>query len=202
MARPTTGSVTEHVGRDGRTYRSLRFTVNGKRRRVPLGPVSVAQAERKLWQAIADVERGIDPSGVVEDTPQEAEPAPSFHEFAEEWWTLTKAQLAASTQADYWWRLTVHLVPYFGEKRLDAITFATIERYIAGKHAGIIYDKGEEVGRGDPLSARSINMTLTLLGAILERAVKRKLIDHNPARDRDLRVRERTPTRSYLDAAG
>jgi hypothetical protein len=33
MARPTTGSVIEHKGRDGRTYRSLRFVACGKRRR-------------------------------------------------------------------------------------------------------------------------------------------------------------------------
>jgi integrase len=66
-----------------------------------------------------------------------------------------------------------------------------VERYIAGKLAG-----------ARPLSARSINMTVTLLGAILERAVKRRLIDHNPAKDKDLRVKVREPVRSYLSAAG
>ena len=101
-------------------------------------------------------------------------------------------------QDDYWWRLTVHLAPYFNELRLDEITFDVVERYIAGKLAGVIYEHGREVGKGDPLSPRAINMTVTLLGAILERAVKRKLIDHNPARDRDLRVKERAPARSYL----
>lgn len=201
MARPTRGSVIEHKGRDGRTYHTLRFVANGKRRRVPLGPVSSADAERALSHAIADVERGTWRPPEVDDAPRETE-APTFGEFGMEWWTLVKGHLAASTQADYWWRLTVHLAPYFNEVRLDAITFGTIERYIAGKRAGVVYDKGQEVGKGDPLSARSINMTLTLLGAILERAVKRKLIDHNPARDRDLRVRERAPPRSYLDAAG
>lgn len=44
-------------------------------------------------------------------------------------------------------------------------------------------------------------MTVTLLGAILERARKRGLVGHNPARDKDLRVREREPVRSYLDNA-
>jgi hypothetical protein len=99
------------------------------------------------------------------------ERVPTFGEFEMEWWTPTKDQLPTSTQAEYWWRLTVHLAPYFNETRLDAITFAAIERYIAGKRAGVIYERGREVGKGDPLSARSINMTLTLLGAILERAV-------------------------------
>lgn len=151
--------------------------------------------------AIADVERGTWRPPEVDEVPQ-PEGAPTFGEFGLEWWTLSKDHLAASTQSDYWWRLTVHLAPYFNELRLDAITFAAIERYIAGKRAGAVYDKGKEIGNGEPLSPRSINMTLTLLGAILERAVKRKLIDHNPARDRDLRVRERAPARSYLDGAG
>jgi hypothetical protein len=167
MARPVKGSITEHVGRDGRTYRSLRFTAYGRRRRVPLGPVSGDEAERKLGQAIADVERGTWRPSEIDEGPREAERAPTFHAFADEWWTLTKAQLAPSTQADYEWRLEVHLIPYFGETRLDAITFARIERYIAGKRSGLIYETGRDVGKGDPLLARSINMAITLLGAIL-----------------------------------
>jgi len=189
MARPTTGSITEHRGKDGRTYRSLRFTAYGKRRRVPLGPVSAAEAEEALRHVIADVERGTWKAQIVE-VPVEAAPVPTFGEFGMEWWTLAKAQYAPNTQADYWWWLTVHLAPYFNELRLNQITFGTVERYIADKLA-----------EDEPLSARSINMTVTLLGAILERAVKRKLIDHNPAKDRDLRVREREPARSYLGAA-
>jgi hypothetical protein len=62
------------------------------------------------------------------EAPPEPTTAPTFHEFAEEWWTLTKDQLAASTQADYWWRLTVHLIPAFGETPLDRIDFKSIAR--------------------------------------------------------------------------
>ncbi len=190
MARPTKGSVTEHEGRDGLTYRSLRFTAYSKRRRVPLGPVSEADAEVALRHALADVERGVWKPPAAIEPPPDAEPVPTFHEFAEEWWTLNIGRLAAKTQADYGWRLQVHLIPYFGAMTLGAIHFGAIERYIAAKQA-------EE----DPLSPRSINMTVTLLGAILERARKRKLIVENPARDRDLRVKEREPVRSYLDNA-
>lgn len=74
---------------------------------------------------------------------------------------------------------------------LDTITFATIERYKAAKLA-----------EDNPLSGRSINVTITLLGSIMERAVKHKIIAHNPARDRDLRATGREPIRSYLDGAG
>jgi Phage integrase, N-terminal SAM-like domain len=90
------------------------------------------------------------------EAPTEPTFAPTFHEFAEEWWTLTAGQLAANTQADYRWRLEGHLIPWFGERALDAITFDTVERYIAGKLA-----------EDEPLSARSVNMTVTLLGATL-----------------------------------
>jgi integrase len=190
MGRPVKGEVTEHVGKDGLTYRGLRFTAYGKRRRVPLGPVSESDAGEALRHTLADVERGVWKPPAAVEPPREAEPVPTFHEFAEEWWTLHEAQLARKTQADYRWRLQVHLIPWFGELRLDAITFNAVERYIAAKLA-----------EDDPLSARSINMTVTLLAAILERAAKRKLIDHNPARDKDLRVKEREPVRSYLDSA-
>ena len=74
--------------------------------------------------------------------------------------------------------------------RLDAITFDTVERYIAAKLAAT-----------PPLSARSVNMTVTLLAAILESAVERELIDRNPAKGKGRRVRERTPRRSYLEIA-
>ncbi|MHB1538999.1 MAG: tyrosine-type recombinase/integrase [Solirubrobacteraceae bacterium] len=190
MPRPTKGSVIEHHGHDGLTYRSLRFTAYGKRRRVPLGPVSDAEAQAALRHALADVERGVWKPPATVEPPPEAEPVPSFHEFAEEWWTLREGQLAPKTRADYRWRLQVHLLPFFTDYRLDAITFDAIERYTAAKLA-----------EDDPVSARSINMTVTLLGAILERARKRKLIEHNPARDKDLRVKQRESVRSYLDNA-
>ena len=168
MPRPTVGSVIEHRGKDGRTYRSLRFVAYGKRRRVPLGPVSVAEAEVALRHVIADVERGTWKAPVAPEPPAEQQRVPTFGEFGMEWWTLTKGQFAESTQADYWWRLTVHLAPYFNELRLDEITFDVVERYMAGKLAGVIYEGGREAGKGEPFTPRSINMFLTLLGQILE----------------------------------
>lgn len=190
MPRPTVGNVIEHRGKDGRTYRALRFVADGKRRHVSLGPVSADEARVALSHVIADVQRGVwKPPAAVEPAPERE--VPTFHEFAEQWWTLTKDRLAESTRADYRWRLEVHLVPYFKHLRLDAITFDTVEQYIAAKLA-----------EDDPLSARSINMTVTLLGAILERAVERDLIARNPARGKGRRVRERAPARSYLDTAG
>jgi integrase len=194
MPRPTTGSITEHVGKDGRTYRYLRFTAYGKRRNVPLGPVTAEAADTALRHTLADVERAVwQPADVIE-APPEPTPVPTFHAFAEEWWTLKSGELTPGTQADYGWRLQVHLIKWFGEMPLDAITFDTVERYIAAKR------RGDD--DGPPLSPRSVNMHVTLLAAILERAVERELIVRNPAKGKGRRVRERAPARSYLEAAG
>lgn len=190
MARLATGQIVERADATGAIRRSLRFRTGGRRHTVPLGVVSRADAERELACVMADVARGLWKPPTVVEAPVEVE-VPTFHEFAEDWWVRNQAQLAENTRADYRWRLECHLLPEFGGQRIDRIDFNAVERYIAGKLAG-----------GRPLSARSINMTVTLLGAILERAVKRRLIDHNPAKDKDLRVKEREPVRSYLSAAG
>jgi integrase len=186
MARPAQGQIVEHRGRDGRTYRSLRFHAEGKRRTLPLGVVTREDAERELGYVMADVARGTwrppapAPTATVE--------APTFHEFSEEWWTLSKGRWAENTRADYRWRLEVHLLPYFKEMALDQIKARTVDAYIAAK-----------LTEEEPLSARSINMTVVLLGAILERAVKYELLVANPTRG--CRAPEREPTRSYLTTA-
>ena len=58
MPRPATGQVIEHEGKDGRVWRSLRFTAQGKRHTHPLGVVSQEQAARELGFVMADVARG------------------------------------------------------------------------------------------------------------------------------------------------
>jgi integrase len=115
---------------------------------------------------------------------------PTFHEFAELWWLRNERRFAAKTRDDYRWRLERHLLPFFGERRLDAITFDLVERYIAAKLA-----------EPDPLCASSINKTAALLAVVLEGAVERELIARNPAKGRARRVRERAPQRSHLDSA-
>jgi integrase len=139
-----------------------------------------------LRHTLADVERGVWQPQVVE-APDET-PIPTFHEFAEEWWTRHVDEYAPKTVEDYSWRLQVHLLKFFGELPLDRIKIATVEDYIAFK-----------LQEDDPLGPRAINMTVTLLAAILESAVDRELISRNPARGRKLK--ERAPQRSQLDAA-
>jgi integrase len=180
-----------HRGKDGRTYRYLRFTAYGKRRRVAVGAVAARAAEAELRHVLADVERGNwQPPQPVEPPPEQPS-VPTFHQLAEQWWKLNvEGQLAYSTQAGYRWRLEVHLLPYFGEMRINEITIDKVDRYRAAK-----------LSEHKPLSPRSINMTLTLLAAIMESALERELIGRNSARGRKRRVRERGAARSYLDTA-
>jgi hypothetical protein len=109
MARKATGTVVEHIGRDGGTYRALRFTAYGKRRFVSLGPIPRGEAERELRHALADVERGTWQPPQSVEAPPEPDPAPTFHQFAEGWWLLNEGRLEPRTRKDYRWRLESHL---------------------------------------------------------------------------------------------
>lgn len=190
MARKPTGAVLEHEAKDGLVYRSLRFTAYGKRRYLSLGSVTHDQAERELRHVLADVERGTWQPSTTVDTPAEAEPVPTFHEYAEQWWVEHEREWAPKTRVDYRWRLEQYLLPFFADHSLTAITIAEVDRY-----------KARTLGDGK-LGPGSVNKTLVLLSAILETAEERELIPRNPARGRRRRVRVRQSARTYLDTAG
>jgi integrase len=223
MPRRAKGSITTHKGADGLVYRTLRFHAYGKRHRIPLGAVSEDDAAVKLGHTLADVERGVwQPPADIEPA---AEPTvtPTFHEYAEQWWTLNEGDWRETTRADYRWRLELHLIPYFGATPLDKITPRMVKEYRAAKLAEAARNadaleawrelaeavsstaERKQLAAERParvLSSRSINMTLTLLGAILAAAIDDDEygITRNSARGQ--RVKEREPGRSYLDNAG
>lgn len=190
MPRPATGQILERKSKDGRVLRTLRFRAGGKRHTVPLGVVSRAEAERELGFVMADVARGVWRPPPRADVPVESA-IPTFHEFAETWWTLHEREWRSKTVADYRWKLECHLLPTFGHRRLDELGVADVEQYAASKLA-----------EDRPLSARSINATITLLAQILEAASDRDLLGRNPARGRGRKIRERPPIRTYLETAG
>ena len=210
MARKATGTITEHTGKDGRTYRGLRFTAYGKRRFVSLGPITGAEAERELRHVLADVERGTWEPQTAPDPPPEREPAPTFHQYAEEWWTEREHEWAPNTQADYRARLEQHLLPFFGEHLLTDITPRLVDRYMAHKLTAWRADTerrdalraaGKRPGPKGAIGPTYINATLKTLGAVLARAMRHGEIPSNPAAGKDARVKSRRPTRTYLDRA-
>lgn len=222
MARKLTGAVVEHTGSDGRTYRALRFTAYGKRRYVSLGAVSAAEAARELRHVLADVDRGTWTEPRAVEAPPEPEAVPTFHQLAEQWWVRNEAELRPNTRVDYQTRLERHLLPFFAEYRVSQITFDVVESYITAKlkESKRIaaeravwqerFDRAEDATArrelrrerpSRPLGPRTINMTLTLLAAILEGPVDRGQLARNPAKGKSRRVREHEPQRSYLDTS-
>ena len=218
MPRPATGQVILDPRRKTPTF-AIRFRAYGKRHFVRLGTVEDGwtrrRAQTELDNILADVRRGIwrpaDPEAIPEPFVE-----PTFHEFATSWFNDSQAEWKVKTRADYEWQLSCHLLPFFAEHRISAITIAEVDRYrrtklaegeairaaaAAGKPLTHSYiDKaGREHRRARrALSATSINKTITRLAQILELAVEYELIQSNPAKGRRRRVkaRRRTPSGS------
>lgn len=209
MPPKATGSVVEPT--NGRAW-ALRFRAYGKRRYVALGTSGEgwnrSRAETELRHLLADVERGIWQPPTPEPAQSSAE-MPIFHEFASEWLEDASPELRERTRVDYRWRLSNHLLPYFADHRLSAITVEEVDRYRRAKvreskamelarQKQLAFPKAKRVRIPRPLSNGSINKTIRLLAAILEQAVEYGYLDRNPGRGRKRLLKESKPSRSYL----
>jgi integrase len=199
MPRRPTGAVIEKPAKRGTVY-ALRFTAYGTRQYMTLGTAddgwSKLRAEVELQNVLADIRRGIWKPAVDPAPAPEPRQVPTFHEFASEWFAAQKLEggrtatgLSRKGIDDLEWRLSVHLLPTFATKRLDAITVEDVDRYRRAK-----------VARGR-LNATSINKTLATLSAILEVAVEYELIPRNVAKGRRRRLPAVPPSRTAVDRA-
>ncbi len=189
MARKATGQVIERTTGTGRVY-ALRFRAYGQRRYLTLGSAeegwSRPRAEAELRHVLADVERRIwQPRERWDGT--NAEPEPTFHEFASRWFADREAGWRPNTCADYRWTLEMHLLPWFKDHRLSEITAEEIDRYAHAKR------------REGRLSNNSINKTLTRLSQVLELALDYELIGRNPARSTNRRLPAERRARSWVE---
>lgn len=169
VARPATGQVVERTARDGRTF-AIRFRAYDERHYLTLGHDrdgwTRARAEVELANVLADVRRGL--WQLPERAPEvQAVAAPTFHEFASEWMTRRRPELAAKTIANYEWALTHHLLPFFAEHQLSAITVEEVDRYKAAKL------------REARIGPNQVNTTLTRLAQVLEDAVEYGHLERN-----------------------
>ena len=148
------------------------------------------RAEDELANVLADVRRGVWRPHQP-DTADVPAADPTFHEFASEWFAARRGEWRESTQLDYQWQLTHHLLPFFAKHRLSQITVAEVDRY------------RERKVREGLLAAESINKTITRLGQILEVAVERDLAGRNPVRinPRNRKLKASKQPRTYLDRA-
>lgn len=218
MPRPASGQVIETATSRGATF-ALRFRAYGQRRYVTLADGTTREeADQHLAYVLEQVRRGDwRPSEPLPSEPPVGEE--TFHEFASAWYAAHRAELADKTAVDYLWRLQKHLLPFFARHALRQITVAEVDRYREAK----VRESAMRRERLDawtkryaakpqrerpprpprPLAPSSINKTLILLGAILDVAEERDLIDRNPMR-KNPRSRKLKATRSrpvHLDSA-
>ncbi len=149
----------------------------GRRIRQTIGPGEDGKrlAKKILAQREAEVRLGLHR--------MPASQTPTFAAFAEEWLARKSAQrLAPKTQVSYEGLVQTHLLPAFGAQRLGAITRAHVDGYLARVSATTRRRPGPD-GKpvAVPLSARTVNHTLTVLKAILADAGERGFLSNNPA---------------------
>jgi integrase len=202
VPRQPKGEVQEHCWKDGRTITwRLRISWKGRRIRVNLGTNHEGwhqqRADVELERVMGLVERG------TWEPPKSAKPEPQAIETETLRVTATryyerrkKEGLEPKTEADYEWRLSYILsykpngdsgVPTDG---IDAVWFDDFRDWLVG----IV---SEQTGR--PLSSRSVNMILAMLAAVLDDAVRYKLLPANPARGPKQRLKEERKRRPILE---
>lgn len=209
MARAPTGQILERDGARGTTY-ALRFRAYGQRRYLTTAATNRADAETELANVLADVRRGIwkppTPATAV-DQPKDEQ---TVHVFASEWYRQRELEgLAPRTLEDYRWALSNHLLPFFKDYPLSAVTPQLVDAFKFDKVAErqrleevreAAKAHGEKVAeRG--LSNRSINHVLMVFAQVLEAAVDYELIPSNPAVGKRRRLKAERPARPWVGTA-
>jgi integrase len=205
--RKPTGSVVEKPTRRGTVY-AIRFRAYGSREYETLGHErdgwTRELAEEELEQRLAAVTLGQYVPQRREAAVEEPEDEPTFREFAWRWIEDAEDELADGTADVYRWHVRM-LVDRLGELPLSEITFARVDEY---KRAMLreqnaiaeARDRGEDIPHR-PLAKETINKTLVRLGQILAAAKRHGYVTDNPAREEGVKLKTRTPQRSYLDSA-
>jgi hypothetical protein len=188
--RPATGNILKPT--EKQPCFALRFTAYGNREYLTLGRPedgwTLLMAERELAVVLREIELG------TWKPPRRQQPPPQtvarFLQFASDWFALKHFEIEPTTASSYRNDLTNHLLPFFAEHKLSEITVAEIDRYRQHKvrenavcqaalDAGspLMVEVVDKLGRRyqrvkKPLSPRSINMQIDVLGQILELAIE------------------------------
>lgn len=96
----------------------------------------------------------------------------TFQKYAQEIW-LPSRHLEVSTRAGYQSYLRTHFLPFFGHMRLTRITSSTVQEWVT-----LAVQTG--------LSPRSITKYHVMLHSIFERAVRDRVLAHNPCEATEL----------------
>lgn len=102
-----------------------------------------------------------------------------FGEFAEEWLRGIASRVEPKTLESYEDALQCHLLPYFGQKHLGAITRRDADDYAAQKMA--TGTRRGRKGQRVPLAAATVNKHLAVLKSILRGAIEHGLLTESSA---------------------
>src|SRR4051794_21906093 len=228
MGRPPTGRLDVDTLADGTRVFRLRFHADGRRERRTLherrdctcgcgGGWSERTARVELDNELARIRAGVwqRPARGSDAGAAGAATVPSFYEDAS-WWPQAEGDrvighkpIDGHTRADSRWRLTVHLLPFFGAYPLDEIDRQLCLRFKEAKlreaeelraaiAAGAVL-RDRHGRRLRPLGLASLKKLTETLAAILDEAIEDEYIERNPARGRRMRVRAPKPPRTFLE---
>jgi integrase len=155
MAR---GSIYPRELKDGTTVFDVRYRTSNGVPKQKRGFRKEREAQKYLNEQMAAVDRGeVVASGLT------------FAQHWDDWLAEHRPRLEDGTYDDYERHGRLRLKPYFGAKRLDAITPKDVRRYVAALVAS------------EKLKAKTINNSIIALRVCLEHAKEDGLIAKNPA---------------------
>jgi integrase len=209
MARPRRTKLKEDRLSDGSVVFWADVTVAvGDRRHITIGHsregIDRATALSKLRHEELKIAAGqwVDPRP-AEPTGAEI----TFQQYASEWFVAKGREVEKRTVDDLRWRLTKHLIPFFGAYQLAAIDKQLVKKFrefkLAERDA-----LAERISAGErprdergqplkPLSNTSINKLLGTTSAIFDEAVEEdELLDTNPVPRK--RLKQPPPKRTWL----
>ena len=225
MSREATGQISITTLTDGTHAYQLRFRDQGRRERVTLherrdcecgcgGGWNERTVAVELKNILARVEAGVWRKREVAP-PLSARRIPTFHQYASAWLqgkidgTIGDRPVDPNTEADYRWRLSKHLLPYFAKFPLDEVDAPLCQAFKASKlreaaelreaiaAGAAVRDRSGR--RARPLGPASIHKLISCLTAILDEAIEDGHIERNPARGRRMRVKVPKPARTFLE---
>lgn len=144
----------------------LRYVINGRERKFTIGNypiISCAEAREMATKIKGDIIRGIDPL----EKKAGINTIPLFKDFAKDFLNKKKFELRPKTFESYQkWCLEKHILPKFGNVRIDSIAKKDLEKFHASFHG-----KSKTMG----------NRVLAVLISIFNLAVSWEIIEKNPA---------------------
>ena len=219
--RPGSGSIVKRATSQGFSF-ALRVSYLGERHFVSLGGSwdgwDDERAEAERAYVAAQIARGewVPPARAAPSDLKPASAQDSFQVFASTCLARRARKVADTTYRDYRWRLEVAM-DHFGSYALGDIDVSVIDGFVDGAlrerdeidqaaatgrplFDTVVDTRGRRYRRRRRgLDRSSINKVTAVVRMVLKDALRRGLIQTNPAADPELRLREPRPIRPFLE---